>query len=259
MAGMTSLETSEMSGAMRADSEVRDGQQAGAAAIQPCAVCEQVTEGVFRYLAQAQYDLSYDPGAQQEHARRGGFCALHTWQYERLASPQGICTAYPVLLRRLAAQLLAAGEPHHLAAEWFPDGERCTACGVAACKEEGMLAQIRSSVAQWNTEEAAQAPALCLAHLLRLAECVPEQWRVRALFRSAARALERVACSMDQYTGKRKTPLTAQFTPEELAAPRLAVNLLAGHKKVLPRVTRSATAKTEPTAPPQHPCGKLQG
>ena len=70
-----------------------------------CWICGQVLEAVFRFLSKHQYQLTIDRAAQQEHARRGGFCSLHTWQYENISSPYGVCASYPALVHRMASEL----------------------------------------------------------------------------------------------------------------------------------------------------------
>lgn len=70
-----------------------------------CWICGQVLEAIFRFLSKHQYQLTIDRDVQQEHARRGGFCSLHTWQYENISSPYGVCASYPALAHRIASEL----------------------------------------------------------------------------------------------------------------------------------------------------------
>ena len=70
-----------------------------------CEMCRAVMGKTMRFLARYQYDLSTRPGTQEQHAKDGGFCPLHTWHYEQIASPRGVCTAYPALLNRAAGHL----------------------------------------------------------------------------------------------------------------------------------------------------------
>jgi hypothetical protein len=59
-------------------------------------------------MRRRQYELSTSDAQQIGHAEQGGFCGLHTWQYEAISSPQGVCSAYPPVL-------LLAGRLHSLA------------------------------------------------------------------------------------------------------------------------------------------------
>jgi len=70
-----------------------------------CEICAYVAEKLWEFLGQYQYDLIVRPDEQQAFANRGGFCPFHTWEYETIASPYGICNGYPGLLDRLAAEL----------------------------------------------------------------------------------------------------------------------------------------------------------
>jgi hypothetical protein len=65
-----------------------------------CWICGAVLDAIFGFLSKYQYELTINPDTQREHADRGGFCPLHTWQYENLSSPYGVCTAYPELAHR---------------------------------------------------------------------------------------------------------------------------------------------------------------
>ncbi len=47
-----------------------------------CQICGAVLEAIFQFLSKYQYELTINPEVQREHAIRGGFCPLHTWQYE---------------------------------------------------------------------------------------------------------------------------------------------------------------------------------
>jgi hypothetical protein len=58
----------------------------------PCEICEHIQKQSFHFLSQIQYELATNPKAQRDHAEHSGFCSLHTWQYESIASPQGTCS-----------------------------------------------------------------------------------------------------------------------------------------------------------------------
>jgi GTP-binding protein EngB required for normal cell division len=75
-----------------------------------CRICGQVMDAVFHFLSKHQYELVVNRDTQREHATRGGFCSLHTWQYENISSPYGVCAAYPELAHRMAAALQNVAE-----------------------------------------------------------------------------------------------------------------------------------------------------
>lgn len=157
---------------------------------------------------------------------------MHTWQYERLASPQGICTAYPSVLRNMAGELRVSAARRIQDVSLVPDGERCEACRVAsAAEEEGV-----QSVAARPTEpgEEWDAPNLCLVHLQKVVERVSDTQTVRGLLSHAAEVLDQLADRMEQFNQKREKKLQAPITEEDWLAPRQALALLVGHRKVQP-------------------------
>jgi hypothetical protein len=95
-----------VSGALNETSfESRTGAVLGLENVSSCEVCKAVMGKTMKFLARYQYDLSTQPRSQEHHAGDGGFCPLHTWHYEQIASPRGVCTAYPALLNQLAGRL----------------------------------------------------------------------------------------------------------------------------------------------------------
>ena len=54
------------------------------------------------------HEIAMNPQAQRARTEHGGFCSLHTWQYESIASPQGTCSGYPALLNHLATSCAEA-------------------------------------------------------------------------------------------------------------------------------------------------------
>ena len=47
-----------------------------------CPVCAAQTQTIFDFFAQWQYRLASDAAAQRAFAAGGGFCAVHTWQFQ---------------------------------------------------------------------------------------------------------------------------------------------------------------------------------
>jgi hypothetical protein len=199
-----------------------------------CLVCDQIAEQVFRFLARIQYELSNSNHEQQEHATRGGFCAMHTWQYERLASPQGICTAYTSVLRALAMKLRSSAEARILDAALVPDRKRCAACRIAAKAEEEGVQFLCPPAGLAKLGEEPSFPNLCLAHLHMVVERVPDPRAVESLLSHAAGVLDQLADRMEQFNQKREKRLEAPITEDDWAAPRQAMALLVGHRKVQP-------------------------
>ena len=66
--------------------------------ITSCFVCKRMATATFEFMSHFQYELSHSRDQQLFHASRSGFCNLHTREYARLASPQGIASGYPKTL-----------------------------------------------------------------------------------------------------------------------------------------------------------------
>jgi GTP-binding protein EngB required for normal cell division len=195
-----------------------------------CGICRIVLEAILSFLSRYQYALSAQSSVQEAHAMADGFCPLHTWHYEQIASPRGVCTAYPALLRRVANRLGARG------ATDARDGEAtvplldpsCPACRVRWATEDRAVTQM---IGQDERTHADHVP-LCLPHLeLVLARSMDPSRRRRLLTREAA-LLERVADDMQRYAIKFDGLRRGLASTEEADAPLRALQLLVGHRSV---------------------------
>jgi len=199
--------------------------------VTPCEVCRGVLHQTFEFFRQYQYDLAVRPETQEEHARRGGFCPLHTWHYEQIASPRGICTAYPRLLNRMAETLRAMAANGSVK----PDGNRlmshpCPACRVRWDAEDKLVRSIAHKLQQ--NPASSDALSLCVPHLeLLLGQIHDESIRPRLLLREAA-VMERTAEDMQRYAIKHDALRRHLVSQEENDAPLLGLQLLTGHRSV---------------------------
>jgi small GTP-binding protein len=132
-----------------------------------CEVCRAVMGRTMKFLAQYQYELSTRPGTQEQHAKDGGFCPLHTWHYEQIASPRGVCTAYPALLNRTATHLrsLAADGAAQCSFSSPLLESHCPVCEVRWAVEDQTVASILTKVSQVSDPDKFTLSALCLPHL----------------------------------------------------------------------------------------------
>lgn len=199
--------------------------------VTPCEICRGTLLKLLDFFRQYQYDLAVRPETQEEHAQRGGFCPLHTWHYEQVASPRGICTAYPRLLKRMAQDFRAmatngSGKP----AGNSLVNPSCPACRVRWDAEDRL---VRTMLQKLQTNpEAASAVSLCVPHLeLLLNQIEDEPLRSRLLLREAA-VMERTAEDMQRYAIKHDALRRHLASQEENDAPLLALQLLSGHRSV---------------------------
>jgi GTPase SAR1 family protein len=200
-----------------------------------CLVCAHLETEVFEYLRRKQYELSVSDPVRSLHADNGGFCAIHTWQYEAIASPQGVSTAYPVVLFRLSAELaaLAAGQDsasvlRKAVRRLSPDAAECELCRLIATVEstgsESVLAAMRT--------RARRLPPLCLRHLQSVLARTPDAETARLLVDEQARVFQRLSEEMQSYSTKHDALRRQLATSREHAAYRLALEKLAGSRSL---------------------------
>jgi len=199
--------------------------------VTPCEICRGTLHQLLDFFRQYQYDLAVRPATQEEHAQRGGFCPLHTWHYEQVASPRGICTAYPRLLKRLAEDFrtMAANHSGRLGSNSLVHTS-CPACKVRWEAEDRLVPALAQKLR--TNPEAASAVSLCVPHLqLLLNQIDDESLRPRLLLREAA-VMERTAEDMQRYAIKHDAVRRHLVSQEENDAPLLALQLLSGHRSV---------------------------
>ncbi len=204
-----------------------------------CFLCAAVLSSVFKYLSKYQYTLSIDPSVQREHAARRGFCTLHTWQYETISSPYGVCTAYPELAYRLAAELRAIAQESHQG-RYSPEKVRtllsntktCPVCGVRVAAEQEAVEEMAARVRNAAGAADAHAPVLCLPHLTMLAGRLGAGEPAARLLEGHAELFERTAEDLQRYAVKHDALRRYLTSEEERKASLLALLLLAGHRNV---------------------------
>lgn len=156
---------------------------------------------------------------------------LHTWHYEQVASPRGVCTAYPRLLKRMAEdfrKLAAKGSGQFGTAGLV--NPSCPVCEVRWNAEDGSVSAMAQRL-QKNPESASTV-SVCVPHLQFLCNAIGNSSiRPRLLLREAA-VMERTAEDMQRYAIKHDALRRHLASQEENAAPLLALQLLSGHRNV---------------------------
>lgn len=199
---------------------------------QPCTVCRRASAALYRFLSEFQYALTVDEQRRADHAGRGGFCPLHTWMYESIASPQGISTGYAPVLDLAARRLRAlAKEPvrdsignelEHVLA----DPQRCEACAVIRSFERDCLAREAAEIASGKDT------SLCLPHFSKALELVSDRsCAARAALRQAE-DLERIAENMRLFALKSDAFRHDLAVSAEVNAWRLALQKMAAEKNL---------------------------
>lgn len=201
--------------------------------VTPCELCRGVLHELLEFFRRYQYDLAVRPETQDEHANRGGFCPLHTWHYEQVASPRGICTAYPRLLKHVARDLrsMAGDGPEKASASHGFMEHPCPACTVRWATEDRLVRSIAQRMRNGASDEL-PLPTVCLPHLELLMKQIDDPAvRQHLLLREAA-VMERTAEDMQRYAIKHDALRRNLVSKEENDAPLLGLQLLTGHRSV---------------------------
>ena len=211
-----------------------------------CAVCDRVVEAVLDFLRTYQYDLYVFAEVQRAHAEAGGFCPMHTWQYANLASPQGICSAYPQVLFRFSEDLLTLAEgnaPKHaaggVAGPPLPADGSCPACEKARDAEQNTIREIADRLETGADGDRVWDRRFCLTHLEEMLLAIHSTTVARKLIAREGETLRQIAENLQRYALRHEGRRSDLITEEEWQAPKQALTLLAGHRHVQPRFGRS--------------------
>lgn len=75
-----------------------------------CPICTAQGQALFAFFAQWQYTLATNTTAQRTFAAERGLCPVHTWQFQEMASPQGISDGYAPLIEMMAVEVSRLNE-----------------------------------------------------------------------------------------------------------------------------------------------------
>jgi Dynamin family len=209
-----------------------------------CPICTAQGQALFAFFAQWQYTLATDTTAQRAFAAERGLCPVHTWQYQEMASPQGISDGYAPLIETLAVELtrlLERGVERAAAplAALLASTATCAACRLV---RETTAKQVEHLLAQLVTAEGradfASSAGLCLPHLqATLAHMEDGNDRIierRAvaefLLRGQVRRLEDLADDLRSYSLKRDALRRGLLHQEEAHAWRRALVQVVGER-----------------------------
>lgn len=235
-----------------ADVELGDGQGSSVEAEIPessaplqferragCSICGTVLNDIFQFLSKYQYEMTINPEAQREHAMRGGFCPLHTWQYENISSPYGVCTSYPQLVHRIAGELeqiaVSGQEAGSLSSEMkdlLATAETCKVCEVRVESERRAIRSTASVAREIVSTGAGALGACCLPHLAAVTAVLGPGEAAQTLLHAHAYLLERTAEDLQRYALRHDALRRYLTSEEERRASQVALLLLAGHRSV---------------------------
>jgi GTP-binding protein EngB required for normal cell division len=201
-------------------------------AIRPCFVCERIAAEMFDFFSKRQYELAMNEAQQRAHAANGGFCSLHTWQYEHIASPHGVCLAYGPLLAAVARHLRSiassASSPRSMRDrlnDLYPSAARCAACQRTAEAEKAAVEDLRQN-------HTAGEFGLCLLHLGAVLGREADVETARALILEQAGTLDRISQDMQTYALKHDARRRELASDTEWVAYLSGLSLLVGNRKL---------------------------
>jgi GTP-binding protein EngB required for normal cell division len=216
----------------------------GHAHVRTCLVCTAQGQALFAFFAKWQYSLATDTIAQHAFADKRGMCPIHTWQFQEMASPQGISNGYVPLIEAMALELshlIEHGAEHAAVplAVLLADDTTCPACRLV---RETAVEQIEQLLAYLATDEGREVYAssigLCLPHLQATLAHVehsddgPIEHSVIAefLLREQVLRLENLAEDLHSYSLKRDALRRGLLHQEEEHAWRHALVQLVGER-----------------------------
>jgi GTP-binding protein EngB required for normal cell division len=200
--------------------------------LKPCALCRGLSTALASFLSRYQYDLATNHDRQLSHAECGGFCPLHTWMYESIASPQGVSAGYaPTLERtsqllRSAVNLAPAGLFAREVASSLSNSQRCPACRMLDNAEHDLIA------AQAWAAHSGSRPSLCLPHAHHVLQGVTDEQAARELILDRAAALERIAEDMRLFALKTDAVRHHLTVADEEYAFRRGLQQLVGERNL---------------------------
>ena len=227
---------------MREDQIATTGQVSTLQAlkISRCFVCERMADETFKFMSRFQYELSHSREKQLLHASRSGFCALHSREYARLASPQGIASGYPNTLLSVAERLRGLLSTDG-SRDWkrdlerlMPSREKCQACTVVAECERSVVERFVREYQETEQKSDFEVPCVCLRHLEAILEATAGPDLAKSLISHSVAVLQRIAENLERYALRHGGLHMELVTKEELEAPETSLGLLVGQPNVRP-------------------------
>jgi len=200
-----------------------------------CMICTRLERTLWDFLARAQYDLSMDEDQQRRHAAHSGFCPLHTWQYETVSSPQGVCSAYPPVLNRFAERLRALLHEAR-SVDALAEGLRSRLPGDATCEVcralKLMETMLTGEIAR-KSSATDETTALCAYHVYAVLRAKPSPDAAERMLNDLARTLDGIAEEMQNYALKHTAVRHQLTTSTEAQAAFLGLSRLAGSQRIV--------------------------
>ncbi len=204
-----------------------------AAQLRPCEICAAASSALWEFQRRFQYEITINHAEQRDLAAHGGLCSFHTWQYETIASPQGISEGYPPVLEDWAAWMRAAASDVDILAvaeklkARLPNEMSCVLCRVRAKAESEAIASLSRRFTVTQAQTLNSLSALCLPHFAGLVGTLRNECLIRELTTRQAALLDRLAEDMKRSALKHDGVRRFLLSDEEESASKRALALLA--------------------------------
>jgi len=174
-----------------------------------CPICAALSQATFDFFAKYQSDLINEAEVRRAFIGSKGFCKFHTWQFEKISSPQGISEGYVTWVEKVASELRQTA---HLPSimqknqidKLLPDSENCLACKTLRERETALLEKFIDYLAtQEGQDYYRRSLGLCLPHLRKAFAINPSGEIKEFLLLEQARHFEELSEDMHSYTLKR--------------------------------------------------------
>ena len=204
--------------------------------VEECPLCSRVSDALFQFMCQFQYELGTSAEVRERFAAAGGLCESHLHLYASMASDRGLCLALAPLVQRMTTTL--RGVAARLTSEGLAavrDGLNSASAGCAACRIQSttVLEAIEEFAAGRERMAAAASknlPFLCVPHLRVAISQVSDLSWLGTLLKCEASAAERLAEDMQRYVLKRDGIRHGLATEEESRAAKDAIGFIAGRR-----------------------------
>ena len=200
-----------------------------------CSICLRLERTLWEFMARSQYDLSVNEADQRQHATRSGFCPLHTWQYETVSSPQGVCASYPEVLTVFAKRLRLLAEDatsvqsiENGLRSILPKQSSCAACELMASDENAAADELARRI----TGDDGAIPALCALHLRAVLAADPGLKAAKRLVLEEAQMFGNLAEDMQNYVLKHMAVRHHLSTKAEYQAATTGLSQLVGSRRI---------------------------
>lgn len=210
-----------------------------------CSVCNHLSKVSFEFFARFQYDLSRDETTQQSFAETLGFCPLHSWQLEAIASPVGLSIGFAKLAEHVSHLLGARAKAPanvRVATRLVRGAAECHVCRLLRETEQDYLRRLAQFIESPEGRAAyARSQGVCLRHLGLWLPFLNTDKIARFVLEEAAGRFEQMSEDMQSYSLKSDALRRQLQNSDESDAYLRAIIHLAGTKQNCQPFSEEAT------------------